>query len=147
MSRMRHYEDFEVGDITEIGSHTVSRDEIIAFARQWDPQPFHVDEELAADSVFGGLIASSCHTYSITGLINFHSPERVASVAMLNTEMRFPNPVRPDDVLSLRSECVEKRLSKSRPGVGVMTTRSTLVDQDEQEKLVMVSVFLIRRRE
>ncbi|MFP8875222.1 MAG: MaoC/PaaZ C-terminal domain-containing protein [Myxococcota bacterium] len=143
---MRHYEDFEVGDITEIGNHTVSREEIIGFARQWDPQPFHVDEEFAADSMFGGLIASSCHTYSITGLINFHSPERVASVAMLNTEMRFPNPVRPGDVLCLRSECVEKRLSDSRPGVGIMKTRSTLVDQDEQEKLVMNSVFLIRRR-
>ena len=146
MSELRFYEDFTVGEVTDIGTHAVSREEIVVFARQWDPQPFHIDEALAVESVFGGLTASSCHTYSVTGLINFQSPERVASVAMLNTEMRFPNPVRPGDLLLLRSECVEKRLSQSRPGIGVMRSRGTLTDQNGQEKLLMDSVFLIRCR-
>ena len=66
---MRHFEDIEVGETIEVGRHAVSREEIIRFAEQWDPQPFHIDEEAARDSIFGGLSASSCHTYSISSLI------------------------------------------------------------------------------
>ena len=74
---MEYFEDIELGVEHEVGRHTPSRDEIIRFARQWDPQPFHVDEEAARASVFGGLSASSCHTYSISSLIFSRSPTRL----------------------------------------------------------------------
>ena len=84
---MRFYEDFEVGASREIGSHEVTREEIIDFATKWDPRPFHIDEKAAARSVFGSLTASSCHTYALTGRITFESGNDVAAAANLKTEL------------------------------------------------------------
>ena len=80
---MLYYEDLRVGEVRELGSHQVSRDELVGFARAWDPQPFHVDEEAARETVFGGLTASSCHTYSISALITSRSESKVAAAAMM----------------------------------------------------------------
>ncbi len=143
---MRFFEDIEVGDVRELGRHEVSRDEIVRFAREWDPQPFHVDDEAAAKSVFGGLTASSCHTYSISSLIFSRSGDRLATAAMLGLELRFPKAVRPGAVLTLRDECLHKRDSRSRPEYGVLRSRTTLVDQEGDDVFVMDSTYLVRRR-
>ena len=143
---MRFYEDFEVGVAREVGHHEVTRDEIVDFARQWDPRPFHIDEKAAARSVFGSLTASSCHTYALTARISFESEDDVAAAANLKTDLQFPSPVRPGDRLTLVSECVEKRLSRSKPGLGIVSSTGRLVSQDGVVVLVMDTVTMIRTR-
>jgi acyl dehydratase len=144
---MRYFEDIQERVASELGEHVVSQDEIVRFASEWDPQPFHIDEDQAAQSVFGGLTASSCHTYSISSRIFSRNPQRVAAAAMLGLSLQFPTPVRPGDVLRLIDECVEKRLSSSRPGLGVVKSRSRLVNQADDEVMVMESSYLVRCRE
>jgi acyl dehydratase len=143
----RYFEDFTVGSVTTFGHHDVTRKEIIAFASQWDPQPFHVDDASASASVFGGLTASACHTFSISSLLSSRQPESVKYVAMLGLdEMRFPNPVRPGDRLSMVSECVEARESERRADVGIVTTLSTLSNQEGLPVLTMKSTFMVEKR-
>lgn len=143
---MRYYEDLEVGATREIGRHAVSREEIVGFAEQWDPQPFHVDEEAARRSVFQGLTASSCHTYSISSLIFSRCPERTRTAAMLGLKMNFPNPVRPGDELILRETCLDKRVSRSRPEYGVVKSRTSMVNTAGDEVMVMQSSYFVERR-
>lgn len=144
--RVKYYEDIEVGNAWSNGRHRVSKDEIVDFARQWDPQPFHVDEEAARASVFGELTASSTHTYAISSLIASRSENEVAAVAMLDMRVSFPNPVRPDDEIALETECLAKRLSRSRPTLGVMTTRGRLCRADGTVVMQMDATFLVARR-
>ena len=143
---MTYYEDVEPGTEIEIGRHTPSREEIISFAKQWDPQPFHLDEEAARDSVMGGLSASSCHTYSISSLIFSRSENKLQTSAMLGLEMRFPAPVRPDEELTLIEVFVSKRVSSSRPGYGIVSSRSNLRNARGEDVMVMQSNFLVERR-
>ena len=143
---LRYFEDIEVGSVRELGRHEISREEILSFAREWDPQPFHIDEAAAEQSVFGGLTASSCHTYAVSSLIFSRSVDRAATAAMLGLELSFPKPVRPGSVLTLRDACTEKRLSRSRPGFGVLKSRTTLVDQERDEVFVMTSSYLVECR-
>lgn len=143
---MRHFEDIEVGETLEVGRHVVSREEIIRFAEQWDPQPFHIDEQAARASVFGGLSASSCHTYSISSLIFARSKTRSKAAAMLGMKMNFPTAVRPGDELTLHETCLDKRVSRSRPGYGIIKSRSRLVNARGEEVMVSQSSFLVERR-
>ena len=145
--RMRYYEDIEVGKVHEVGCHLVSKDEIIRFAEQWDPQPFHVDEEAARASLLGGLSASSCHTYSISSLIFARYPERTKTAAMLGLKMRFPTPVRPGDELTMRESCLDKRLSRSRPEYGIIKSRVSMLNAAGEEVFVMQSSYLVERRD
>ena len=144
---MRYYEDFQVGDTEVVGHYDVSREEIVEFASRWDPRPFHIDDAAAAKSVFGGLSASSCHTYAITARLTFESGRDVAAAANLKTELRFPAAVRPGDRLTLLTECLDQRLSRSQPGVGIVTAQSRLVNQDDVVVLFMDTVSMIRRRD
>jgi acyl dehydratase len=143
---MRYYEDIELGDSWHNGAHRVSKEEIIGFARQWDPQPFHIDEQAARDSVFGVLTASSVHTYAISSLIASRSENEIAAVAMLGMEVSFPNPVRVEDDITLETECIEKRASRSRPEVGVMKTRARMLRGDGEIVMKMDATFLVARR-
>lgn len=143
---MRYFEDIIEGVVLDLGDHSVTREEIVRFAREWDPQPFHVDEAAAVHSVFGGLTASSCHTYSISSRISSAQDNPLAVAAMLGLTLRFPIPVRPGDRLRLFDECLEKRLSKSRPGLGVVKSRTILTNQEGGEVLVMESSYLVRCR-
>ena len=144
---MRFYEDFQVGETEVVGHYDVSREEIVEFASRWDPRPFHIDDAAAANSVFGGLSASSCHTYAITARLTFESGRDVAAAANLKTELRFPAAVRPGDRLTLVSECLEHRLSQSNPGVGIVKSQSRLVNQDDVVVLFMDTVSMIRLRD
>lgn len=145
---MRYFEDIQVGRTLEIGSHDVSREEIIRFAEQWDPQPFHLDEAAARDSVFGGLSASSCHTYAISSLIFSRAAEKKSkTAAMLGMKVNFPTPVRPDDHLTMHETCLEKRVSRSRPRYGIVKSRASMVNRAGQEVMVLQSSFLVERRD
>jgi acyl dehydratase len=143
---MDYYEDVEPGQELEIGRHTPSKEEIITFAKQWDPQPFHLDEEAGRQSVMGGLSASSCHTYAISALIYSKSPHMLKAAAMLGMNVKFPTPVRPDQELTLFETYLDKRASKSRPGLGIVTSRSCIKNPQGDEVMVMESNFLVEFR-
>lgn len=144
---LRYYEDFTVGDTRKVGSIRVSRDEIVEFASRFDPQPFHIDEEAARASIFEGLTASSTHTFAIASLIHHQSDEEIALVANLGSEkLRFPAPLRPDDELTLVSECVAARVSGSRPELGIVTTRGLLTNQRDEVVMDMTTTFMVQRR-
>jgi acyl dehydratase len=127
---MLYHEDLEIGRSFVMGGKTVSKDEIIAFARAYDPQPIHLDEEAARQSIVGGLCASGFHTCALMmrmvcdGLLN-----RVASLGSPGVdEVRWHKPVRPGDVLRTRYTPIEKRVLASRPDVGVSKVLVELID-------------------
>jgi acyl dehydratase len=146
-SEDRFYEDIVVGSEREIGRHQVSRDEIIRFATDWDPQPFHIDEEAARASVFGELTASSCHTYSLSSLIFHRGTARLRTVAMLGMDScRFPTPMRPGDEVRLVQTILEKRRSGSRPHLGIIKGRTQMLNGAGETLMEMTSNFMVEAR-
>lgn len=144
---MLYFEDFTLGSTRSFGEYEVSKEEIVEFASRWDPQPFHVDEDAARASVFGGLTASACHTFCISSVLTSRHPDPIKTVAALGMdEMRFPNPVRAGDRLSFVSECIDRRESRSRPNLGIVTTRSRLVTQNGTVVMEMKTTFLVEKR-
>ena len=143
---MLYYEDITVGESVFVGTHLVSKQEIIDFAKQWDPQPFHTDEVAAEQSVIGSLSASSAHTFSLTALINHHSERNLAVQALLSTEFTLPHPVKPEDTLTQTNTCLEKRISNSKPGVGILKTTTVLRNQQDIVVMEMFSTFMIKMR-
>ena len=129
---MRFWEDFEVGDEAVHGSHTITEEEIVAFAREYDPQPFHLDPAAAAASPFGGLIASGWHTAAIyMGLYVRNAMDDTAGMGSPGVEeLRWLAPVRPGDTLTARSRVVDAWPSESDPGRGTMVGENELVNQD-----------------
>ncbi len=143
------FEDLAVGEIREFGSYDVTEAEILEFAERYDPQWFHTQPERAADSIYGGLIASGWHTGAMTmRMLVDHHFSRAASMGAIGLEeLRWPNPVRPDETLSVRSEILDKRPSESKPDRGVVRTRTTTVNGDGEPKLRMESLVLYGRRD
>ena len=137
----RYFEDFESGQVVELGSHSVSEEEILAFARQWDPQPFHVDPEAAKASVFGGLIASGWHTGAMW--MRLYVDALLDGVASMGSpgieELRWLAPVRPGDTLHGRLTVLETNPSERRPDRGTVRIRGEMVNQDSVTVLSMVS--------
>lgn len=136
-----YWEDFEPGQVVELGSVTVTEDEIVAFARQFDPQSFHVDPEAARESVFGGLIASGWHTGAMWMRLYVDSLlDRAASMGSPGIEeLRWLAPVRPGDTLAGRLTVLETTPSERRPDRGTVRIRGELVNQDGVTVLSMVS--------
>ncbi len=144
---MRYFEDFEIGDKRGVGSVRVTREEIIDFATRFDPQPFHIDEAAARESIFGGLTGSSCHTFALASLIHSRGSDKIAFVANLGSkDLRFPSPLRPDDEITLASECIDLRDSRSRPEIGIVTTRSLLTNQRDELVMDMSTTYMVKRR-
>ena len=134
-----YFEDFRVGQVIELGSCTFSKDEIIALARKFDPQPFHIDEAAAERSIYGGLIASGWHTGSLfmrllyDGLLS-----HAASMGSPGQdELRWIKPVRPGDTLSARGLVEELIPSRSKPDRGLIRTTYEVFNQDG-DKVMMV---------
>jgi acyl dehydratase len=147
-SALLHWEDFPVGTVMEMGGATVTRDEIVAFARQFDPQPFHLDEEAARHSLFGGLAASGWHTAALAmrmwcdGVLS-----RAASNGSPGVEkLRWLKPVRPGDTLRLRIRVVEARPMASKPHLGLMRSEWTVVNQAEEPVMTLDGWGILRRR-
>jgi acyl dehydratase len=137
----RTFDDFEAGQVHELGTHTVTEEEILAFAREFDPQPFHVDPEAAKDSVFGGLIASGWHTGAMW--MRLYVDAMLGSTAAQGSpgieELRWLAPVRPGDTLAGRLTVLETTPSERRPDRGTVRIRGELVNQDGVTVLSMVS--------
>ena len=142
-----YFEDLEQGYESEIGTWELTPDAVAAFAREWDPQPFHVDPEAAKQSIFGGLTASSLHLFAICTRLFFDHEDRIAVLAMLGKdEIRFPNPARAGDTLRYSTKCVEARASKSKHDRGIVTLADTLSNQAGEPVLTQRVTLLVARR-
>jgi len=144
----RFAEDFRVGEEFELGSYSVTRDELIDFARKYDPFPFHLDEEAAKATPFGGIIASGWMT-ALIWLRLMH--ESLLDPAIVlgspgHEEMNWPTPVKPGDTLHGRVEIKESRLSKSKPGLGFVRYTAKLYNQRGDCVFVTTSTLIVRAR-
>lgn len=131
MGELRYWEDFHVGDETVHGTHEVTEEEIVRFAREFDPQPFHVDPAEAAGGPFGGLIASGWHTAALhMGMFVRSQLLQSASLGSPGVEeLRWLVPVRPGDVLTARSRVVDTWPSETNAGRGTIVGEHELVNQ------------------
>ena len=145
----RYFEDFEVGHIQEYGSKTVTREEIIAFARQFDPQPMHTDEEAAKESPFGGLVASGWQTmaFCMRMMVDSFLDDAASAGAPGVETLRWLKPVRPGDVLRVRSRILDKYPSKSRPELGLLPCRHEVLNQNDEVVMRLEAAFIILRRD
>ena len=145
---LRYFDDYLPGASYDCGSVSVSEAEIISFAIQFDPQPFHVDPGAAARGPFGGLIASGWHTAALVmrQLVDHYlSPEASLGSPGLD-EMRWPEPVRPGDTLRVRATAVEARRSLSKPDRGILKTLIEAVNQDGRTvmRATAINFMLVR---
>lgn len=150
MTAIRYYwEDLAAGSVRELGTVSPTAEEIKAFARQFDPQPFHVDEEAAKDSIFGGLCASGWHTCALAMRLTVQNfLLEAASLGSPGLEnLKWLNPVFPGDQLTLRHEILESRPMRSRPDVGIVRSRWELTNQHGKPVLQMEGYGMFRRRE
>ena len=143
-----HWEDFAAGNVARYGPRTITREEILAFAAEFDPQPMHADEEAARATMLGGLVASGWHTCALA-MRMMADGFVVASASMGSPgvdEVRWLRPVRPGDSLTLRSTVIETRPSASRPGMGFIKFRHEMLDQADNCVMTLVSSMMIARR-
>ena len=143
-----YFEDFPQGFVREYGAHHVTKDHIIEFASEFDPQPFHLDEEAGKKSILGGLSGSGWQTASVAMRLIFESILKdAASLGSPGVEeLRWLKPVRPGDILSLRAEVLDARVSRSRPGMGILTWRFGVLDQNGQEVMWLRSLMMLGTR-
>lgn len=142
-----YFDDIEVGYRSHVGSYLLTRDEIVEVAQRWDPQPFHIDEQAASASVFGGLVASSVHLFAICTRLFCDHADAIQIMAMLSKDMvHLPNPARPGDTLRYDTHCVARRQSKSRADRGVVTLADVLANQQGEPVLTQQVSLLVRRK-
>jgi acyl dehydratase len=142
----RYFEDYVAGAVHECGCIAVEEDEIIAFGKRFDPQPFHTDPEAAAQSAFGGLIASGWHTASL--MMRLFVDHYLSAVASLSSpgvdELRWLKPVRAGDKLSLRVTVTETNRSRSKPDRGVVHSFIEVRNQQYEIVMTMKALNLLR---
>ncbi len=135
-----HFEDIRPGQVYDLGTRTVTEEELIDFARDWDPQPFHLDPEAAKESVFGGLIASGWHTGAMW--MRMYVDTMLGSAARGSPgieELRWLAPVRPGDTLTGRLTVLEATPSATKPDRGTVRIRGEMVNQDGVTVMAMTS--------
>jgi acyl dehydratase len=136
-----YFEDFEPGQVFELGSHDVTEAEIVEFAERWDPQPFHTDAEAAAESVFGGLIASGWHTGAMW--MRLYVDSLLGGMTSMGSpgieELRWLAPVRPGDTLHGRLTVLETTPSERRPDRGTVRIRGEMVNGEGVVVMSMIS--------
>jgi len=141
------FDDLPVGFRFETASRTVPLEEILEFARKWDPQPFHIDPEAARESPYGGIIASGFHTILVSFVLTLDS--KVWAEASLGSpgmeNIRWLAPVRPGDRLHLVGEVIASRVSASRPDRGLTTIRHEVINQDATVVAEYTTIQILRR--
>jgi acyl dehydratase len=156
---MKFLEDIAVGEPTSLGSHTFTADDIKRFARRYDPQPFHLDEAAAARSHFGALCASGWHTAAtwmrlmVEHQVREAAAQRARGEAVADLgpspgfrEMKWLKPVYVGDTIKYSTEIIDKRVSNSRPGWGIITIRNTGVNQKGEPVISFISVVFLQSR-
>jgi acyl dehydratase len=145
---MEYFEDLAVGEVHRFGAYAVTREEVIDFASKYDPQPFHSDEAAAATH-FGRLSASGWHTCAMVMAMlveDLKKHQRASLGSPGIDELRWLKPVYPGDILSCENEVIEKRVSQSRPEMGIFKSRLTVTNQDGVAVMTMISNGLIATR-
>ena len=144
----RFFEEFAVGQKFSSGTMTVSAERIKAFAREFDPQPFHTDEEAARDTFFGGLVASGWHTAAMSMRLFVESDITPVggSIGAGGSDLSWPRPTRPGDVLRVESEVLDLRPSKSRPTIGIMKVKLTTFNQANEVVQIASPTMIVPRR-
>ncbi|VXC79887.1 MaoC family dehydratase [Sphingomonas sp. AX6] len=146
---MRYFEDLIVGEKASFGRYEVTREEVMDFARKYDPQPFHLSDEAAAKTHFGRLSASGWHTSAMTMSMlveQFQANPQAGLGAAGIDELRWLKPVYPGDTLRCETELLEKRESRSRPEMASTKSRMTVFNQDDVPVMTFVANGLIGRR-
>jgi len=146
---MIHFEDLIVGAQTDFGSYHVTREEVLDFARKYDPQPFHLSDEAAAKTHFGRIAASGWHTAAMTMAVIARAVVDQGQAGLGSPgidELRWLKPVYPGDTLHVRGEILEKTPSRSKPDIGSFRTRTTVTNQHNVPVMTFVSIVLIRRQ-
>jgi len=143
----RYFEDLKAGDRFKSGTYKVTEEQIVSFAREFDPQPFHLDPAVARQPMFKGLIASGWHTAAITmrlfvQTLNFAE----GAIGLGVDELRWPNAVRPGDVLQVETEIVDLRESRSKPSHGIVRIRNVTTNQRGEVVQTMFASALVLRR-
>jgi acyl dehydratase len=144
----RYLEDFAVGQTFRSGRQSIDKERIKPFAAEFDPQPFHLDEQAARSTIFGGLAASGWHTAAVTMRLLVESDLKPAG-GILGAgfdEFRWPRPVRPGDTLRIEAEVVEVRPSRSRSDQGVIKVRTTTFNQNDEAVQVTLGTLVVPRR-
>ncbi|MGB7043934.1 MAG: MaoC family dehydratase [Methylocella sp.] len=142
-----YLDDLYVGQRFTSGTQVVDEEQIKAFARQFDPQPFHLDNEVAKDTLFSGLAGSGWHTAAITMRLLVEGGLPIAGgIVGVGGELNWPNPTRPGDTLRVESEVLNIRLSQSRPDRGVATVRSLTRNQRNEVVQRLTAKLIVPRR-
>ena len=143
-----YLEDFAAGQIFRSASLRVDAAEIKGFAAQYDPQPFHLDDTAAQATLFGGLVASGWHTTALTMrlLVDGGAPIAGGIIGAGGEDLRWPRPVRPGDELTVESEVLEIRPSRSRPTQGLMKMRTITFNQNDEPVMEMVANLVVPKR-
>ena len=145
----RYFEDIEVGRKASFGAYAVTRDEVMAFAAKYDPQPFHLSDDAAAATHFGRLSASGWHTCAMTMAMvveNMRADRQAGLGSPGIDELKWLTPVYPGDVLRCETEMLEKRRSASRPEMGIFKSRMTIYNQHDVKVMTFISNGLISTR-
>ena len=146
---MIYFEDLEVGAETYFGSYDVTREEVIDFARKYDPQPCHLSDEEAAKTHFGRIAASGWHTCAMTMAViaRYVVKDEQAGIGSPGVdELRWLKPVYPGDTLHVRGKIIETRPSRSKPEIGSFRTETIVTNQDDDPVMRFTSIVLMRRR-
>src|SRR4051812_18676093 len=144
----RYFEDYAVGQKFGSGTVTVTAERIKSFAREFDPQPFHTDEESARHTFFGGLVASGWHTAAMSMRLFVESDITPVggSIGAGGSDLSWPRPTRPGDVLRIESEVLDLRPSKSRPTIGIMKVKLTTFNQANEVVQLASPTMIVPRR-
>jgi acyl dehydratase len=143
----RYYEDLVIGEVRESSARTVTAEEMLEFARRYDPQYFHADPAAAEESVFGGLIASGIHSAALWRMLDHEISGDIHWICGIAwEEVRWPKPVRAGDQLRAFAECLEKRISRSDPNRGIVEYRYTLRNQRDEVVFTCRSINLAALR-
>jgi acyl dehydratase len=145
---MLYFEDLAPGQVFSSATLTVEAEAIAKFAAEFDPQPFHLDEQAGRESLFGGLAASGWHTAAMTMRLIVCGPFRPAGgILGIGGELTWPAPVRPGDTLRAVAEILETRLSRSRPEHGLVKVRVATLNQHGETVQTFTPTLLVERRE
>ena len=146
---MKYLEDMEVGAESVFGHYDVTREEVLEFARKYDPQPFHLSDEAAARTHFGRLAASGWHTCAMTMavIVDHISKDRQAGLGSPGVdELRWLKPVYPGDRLTVSGKVLEATPSRSKPDIGSVRSQLTVTNQDDVPVMRFISIVLMQRR-
>lgn len=145
--RVYYLDDLQPGQRFISGTHTVDTPQILAFAREYDPQPFHLDEDAARQHVFGGLAASGWHTAALTMRLLVDGGAPIAGgILGVGGEITWPRPLRPGDTIQVHTEIVDVTPSRSRPDRGIATVRSETRNQNGEVVQTFLAKLIVPRR-